>query len=83
MITIPFVLVTCYQFKKVDVLSVLVSEYICFFSGNLIPFGQVPVLQVDDAVIAQTYAILSYLADEFGMYFLHYKPLLIMCDAVV
>eukprot|EP00794_Sanderia_malayensis_P011833 gene11833-13061_t len=45
------------------------DEFLDFKSKNenLLPFGQVPILQVDERVIAQAAAILRFLANEFGL----------------
>eukprot|EP00794_Sanderia_malayensis_P011834 gene11834-13062_t len=45
------------------------DEWQDFKSKNekLFPFGQVPLLQIDDQVIAQSGAILRFVANEFGL----------------
>ena len=42
----------------------LMSDFIFTFSA--MPFGSLPVLEVDDVKIAQSFAIASYLAKQFG-----------------
>ena len=42
------------------------NQPLCISLDRLFPFGQMPTLEVDGTVIAQTMAIARYLADEFG-----------------
>ncbi len=37
-----------------------------FVLEKLLPFGQVPILEIDGVVMAQTFAITRFLANEFG-----------------
>ncbi len=39
-----------------------------FFFPPGLPFGQLPVLEVDGVIIAQSHAIARFLAREFGTY---------------
>ena len=36
------------------------------FAEKLFPFGQMPVLEIDGAIVAQSDAIARYVAEEFG-----------------
>ena len=44
--------------------------YVAFYSDT--PFGQMPVLEVNGKALAQTHAILRYMAKEVGKYNMKY-----------
>ena len=45
----------------------IVSVY-CLYTGGKTPFGQLPILEVDGVVIAQSGTIIRYVAEELGKY---------------
>ena len=49
----------------------LLTEHILLSIGGKTPFGQLPILEVDGVVLAQSLSIMTYVAEQYGKYLIN------------